>query len=100
MITREVGPWSPRTSTPQEGSMMPPSPGPAVGFDADIRPLFRDSDIRAMRFLFDLSSFDDVSSHADGILERLRAGDMPCDDPWPADRIGLFASWVSAGKRR
>jgi hypothetical protein len=79
---------------------MTPSPGPEVRFDADVLPLFRDSDIRAMRFLFDLSSYDDVSSHAEAILARLRAGDMPCDGAWPADRIELFARWVGSGKPR
>jgi hypothetical protein len=74
--------------------------GDVAGFDADIRPLFRDSDVRAMRFAFDLTSYDDVSENADGILERLREGDMPCDGAWPADRIELFASWVRAGKPR
>jgi hypothetical protein len=71
-----------------------------VGFDADIRPLFRDSDVRAMRFAFDLRAYDDVVTHADDILDRLRAGDMPCDDPWPADRIDLFERWVRAGTAR
>ena len=75
------------------------SEGP-VGFDADIRPLFRDSDVRSMRFAFDLRSYDDVVAHADDILERLRAGDMPCDDPWPADRIDLFERWLRAGTGR
>jgi hypothetical protein len=79
---------------------MSAAPGDAVGFEADIRPLFRDSDLRAMRFAFDLGSYDDVSENADGILERLRAGDMPCDAPWPADRVDLFEGWVRAGKPR
>lgn len=79
---------------------MSASPGDAVGFEADIRPLFRDSDLRAMRFAFDLGSYDDVSENADGILERLQAGDMPCDAAWPADRIEVFERWVRAGKPR
>jgi hypothetical protein len=74
--------------------------GGPVGFDADIRPLFRESDVRAMRFAIDLRSYDDVCAHADDILERLRAGDMPCDDPWPTDRIDLFERWVRAGVPR
>ena len=46
----------------------------------------------------DLSSYDDVSARADAILGRLRAGNMPCDGAWPADRVSLFAKWVSDGK--
>lgn len=79
---------------------MTPGPDDAVGFEADIRPLFRDSDVRAMRFAFDLGSYDDVNENADGILERLRDGDMPCDGAWPADRVDLFERWVRTGKPR
>jgi hypothetical protein len=76
------------------------TPGDAVRFDADIRPLFRDSDVRSMRFRFDLGSYDDVSANADAILGRLRAGSMPCDGAWPADRVEVFERWVRAGKPR
>ncbi len=72
----------------------------APGFGSDIRPLFSDRDVRSMRFAFDLASYDDVSENADAILERLRAGDMPCDGAWPADRVDRFARWVAAGKPR
>ncbi len=71
-----------------------------AGFEAAIRPLFRERDVRSMRFAFDLGSYDDVSANAEGILERLRAGDMPCDGAWPADRIDVFERWVRAGKPR
>ena len=67
-------------------------------FDEDIKPLFRERDRDSMRFAFDLSSLDDVSTHADAILERLEAGTMPCDGAWPAERIAVFRRWVDAGK--
>lgn len=70
-----------------------------IRFAADIKPLFRDSDIRSMRFAFNLDEYGDVSKHADRILERLRAGEMPCDSEWPADRVDLFARWVQDGKQ-
>lgn len=70
--------------------------GDPVGFEADIKPLFRESDVRSMRRHFDLSSYDDVKAHADAILESVRTGHMPCDDEWPADRVDLFASWIAA----
>ena len=58
----------------------------------DIRPLFRESDIRAMAFAFDLGSLDDVRANADGIYERLAGGEMPCDGAWPAEDIAAFAA--------
>jgi hypothetical protein len=47
---------------------------------------------------FDLWSYDDVSAHADAIVGQLRAGTMPCDGAWPADRVALLQRWVDAGK--
>ena len=70
---------------------------PALGFRTDIRPLFRDRDISSMAFAFDLSSYDDVRAHADGILGKLSDGTMPCDGAWPADRVELFRTWVDDG---
>jgi hypothetical protein len=68
-----------------------------VGFDRDVRPLFRDRDVTSMSSAFDLSSYDDVRAHADSILTVLSDGRMPCDGPWPADRVALFREWVDAG---
>jgi hypothetical protein len=51
-----------------------------------------------MEFAFDLWSYEDVADHADDILERLEEGDMPCDDPWPEERIEVFRSWLEDGK--
>jgi len=66
-------------------------------FAQDIRPLFRAKDVDEMRFVFDLSLYDDVKSNADGIYDRLVDGTMPCDQPWPAERIALFREWMDAG---
>ena len=67
-------------------------------FEEDIKPLFREGDRNAMRFAFDLWSLDDVSTHADAILDRLEAGTMPCDGAWPAERVAVFRRWIDAGK--
>lgn len=77
----------------------PPLPGErqAVGFAEHIRPLFRPVDRNSMRFAFDLWSRDDVEKHGTAILHRLRAGTMPCDGAWPAERVALFARWLEAG---
>lgn len=53
----------------------------AVTFSHDIRPLFRDKDVDSMAWAFDLTSYDDVRTHADGIFDRLSQGRMPCDGP-------------------
>ena len=66
-------------------------------FAADIRPLFRDSDVAAMSSMIDLTSYDDVRDNADRIYERLSDGSMPCDGGWPEDRVATFKSWIDAG---
>jgi hypothetical protein len=69
----------------------------AIGFERDIRPLFREKDVSSMSSAFDLSSYDDVRTRADSILGVLSAGTMPCDGRWPAERVSLFREWVDAG---
>ncbi len=71
----------------------------AVSFAKDIRPLFRDSpDVDTMKnYGMDLSSYDDVKEQAQNIYERLLDESMPCDEPWPKDRIALFKRWMDEG---
>ena len=69
-------------------------------FEADIRTLFREKDRQRMEFAFDLWRYEDVKENAEGILERLEAGDMPCDEPWTAERIDTFRSWKQGGMAR
>jgi len=69
-----------------------------VHFQSDIKPLFREKDRQSMRLHFDLWSYEDVSDHADGILERLRRGSMPCDGAWPPQQVEVFERWVRGGK--
>jgi hypothetical protein len=52
-----------------------------------------------MSFAFDLWSYDDVSSRAAGIMQRLDDGSMPCDGAWPAAQIQVFRRWTKTGKR-
>ena len=70
----------------------------SAGFEADIKPLFRERDRQAMQSRFDLWSYDDVSRHAEVILTRLRDGTMPCDGAWPPAQIDLFQRWVEGGR--
>ena len=50
-----------------------------------------------MSFAFDLSRYEDVRDNADAIAERLGDGSMPCDEPWPEERIELFRKWITDG---
>jgi Ferritin-like len=83
---------------PRGETAEPPGPDEPLGFERHIKPLFRERDRTSMRFRFDLWSFDDVSTHADAILQRLDEGTMPCDGAWPADRIAVFRRWIDVGK--
>ena len=67
------------------------------GFAGDIKPLFRADDREAMNYIFDLWDVEDVRQNAEGILERLEDGSMPCDGEWAAEQIELFRAWISAG---
>jgi CDGSH-type Zn-finger protein/truncated hemoglobin YjbI len=99
-----AGPPGSRVSAlaPPEQDDEPEPPLPAadepVRFGPHIKPLFRRRDQRSMSFAFDLWSYEDVSRHAEAILGRLRNGTMPCDGPWPREKIEVFARWVSTGK--
>jgi hypothetical protein len=70
-------------------------PGP--GFEHDIRPLFRQGDVSAMSFAFDLASYEDVRTNAEGIYQRLSDGSMPCDTRWPPEQVVRFRAWIDAG---
>jgi hypothetical protein len=59
-----------------------------------IKSFFRPFDIDSMKDNgIDLSSYQDVKDNAKHIYERTSAGDMPCDEPWPADRVATFQQW-------
>jgi hypothetical protein len=75
-----------------------PSAAEQPSFGEHVKPLFRERDRASMRFAFDLWSYEDVSEHADAILERLRDGSMPCDGAWTPEQIQSFERWIEAGK--
>jgi hypothetical protein len=68
-----------------------------LSFASDIRPLFRDRDIRSMQFAFDLSSYEDVRENAEAIYGQLAAGSMPCDGAWADEQVQRFRSWLDTG---
>jgi hypothetical protein len=69
----------------------------AIGFDEDIKPLFREEDRQRMDWAFDLWDYEAVKDNSDTILERLEAGDMPCDGAWPEEDVAKFRGWIDAG---
>ena len=74
----------------------------ALSFEADIRPLFRDSpDVDSMKdYGLDLSSYEDVRAQAGVIYALLENGSMPCDGPWPEEQTKLFKQWIDEGMAR
>jgi CDGSH-type Zn-finger protein/truncated hemoglobin YjbI len=74
-----------------------PGPDEPISFAEHIKPLFRERDRQSMRFAFDLWSQDDVTEHADAILDRLQAGTMPCDGAWPVEKVEAFKRWIDSG---
>lgn len=71
----------------------------ALSFAQDIRPLFRDDpDVESMKnYGLDLSSYTEVKAQAQSIYARLLDQSMPCDAPWPEERIALFKRWMEEG---
>ena len=65
-----------------------------MSFESDIRPLFREYDRTEMEWAFDLWDYEDVRENAEAILRRLDDGAMPCDEPWPEERIEVFRRWI------
>ena len=68
-----------------------------MGFEADVRPLFRELDRYEMEFVFDLWSYDDVKQNAANILERIEDGTMPCDEQWSDEQIQVLRDWIEDG---
>jgi hypothetical protein len=70
-----------------------------VSFERDIRPHFRDNpDIDTLQsYGIDLSSYEDVKARVSKIYKTLADGSVPCDEPWPSERIALFKRWMQDG---
>jgi len=72
--------------------------GVLASFATDIRPLFRDSpDVDSMQgtdLIFPLMKRS-RSEH----LKSTPAwdGSMPCDEPWPPERLAIFRLWMDEG---
>ena len=71
----------------------------ALSFAADIRKLFRDTpDVDSMKESgIDLSSYEVVKENAQMIYQVLEDGSMPCDGPWPMNKVMQFKQWMDEG---
>jgi hypothetical protein len=82
------------------------NPSDVRGFARDIRPLFRESDVQAMKSpvvagTIDLSSYEDVKQNAQSIDIALNASEtgqashMPCNGWWAAGPRLVFKQWMN-----
>ena len=72
----------------------------AVSFATDIRPLFRDGDLKCMKpagVLLDEFAWMSVPANAQEVLQAVSSGKMPPDAAWPKDRVALLEQWIDAG---
>jgi CDGSH-type Zn-finger protein/truncated hemoglobin YjbI len=74
-----------------------PAEGETPSFATHVKGCFRAMDRASMKFAFDLWVHSDVAKHAAAILQRLEAGTMPCDGPWPKEKIEVFRRWIDQG---
>ena len=74
------------------------TPAAVPGFAQDIKSLFRERDVIVMQAVrgFNLHKYEDVKTHAERILTKLKI-DMPCDGLWPPDDIAKFEAWKNGG---
>jgi nucleotide-binding universal stress UspA family protein len=75
--------------------------GPELGFEEDIRPLFREKDVEEMKDIsnLDLSDYEDVRANAEAIHSYVADGSMPCDGPWPDEQVEKFKRWMDQGMK-
>jgi len=72
----------------------------AVSYAADIRPLFRDGDIKCMKpagVHLDDPAWMSVPANAQLVLHAVSSGKMPPDTPWSKERVALLQQWMTAG---
>lgn len=76
---------------------MPPEANGAIGFEKDIKALFRAKDRDAMKASFDLWDYADVVRLSQAIFQAISSGKMPCDGPWPQSQVERFSRWMNGG---
>ena len=72
----------------------------APEFKRDLRALFRQDEVTAMSFAFDLAPYEDVHTNAEVIYQRLADGSTPCDTRWRHEKVERVRAWVDTGSAR
>ncbi|NET44492.1 MAG: hypothetical protein F6K15_22580 [Okeania sp. SIO2B3] len=69
-----------------------------VGYNVDIRPLFRDFDVETLQQLdgINLNDVENVRANAEKLREGLNRGSLPYDACWSDDQIELFNRWIES----
>jgi len=72
-----------------------------VGYQGDIRQLFRDFDVETLQRLdgIDLDNVENVRANREKLRERLNKGSLPYDACWSDDLIDLFNRWIDSGMK-
>jgi hypothetical protein len=72
----------------------------ALSFAKDIRPLFREGDVKCMSGAgvhLDDPAWMRVAANAQAVYGSVSTGSMPPDAPWPAERVKIFKAWIDEG---
>ena len=72
----------------------------ALSFAKDIRPLFREGDVKCMSragVKLDDPAWMRVAANAQAVYDAVSNGSMPPDAPWPEERVKTFKAWMDEG---
>lgn len=72
----------------------------ALSFAKDIRPLFREGDLKCMGpagVRLDDPAWMRVPSNAQSVYHAVSTGAMPPDAPWAEERVKTFKAWMDEG---
>jgi hypothetical protein len=72
----------------------------ALSFATDIKPLFREGDVKCMKpagVHLDDAAWMSVPANAAKVYGAVSTGKMPPDAKWPADKVARFKQWMDAG---
>jgi hypothetical protein len=72
----------------------------AMSFAKDIRPLFRDGDVKCMSgagVRLDDATWMCVPANAQEVYKAISEGSMPPDVPWAEERVKTFKAWMDDG---
>ncbi|MGC2162897.1 MAG: hypothetical protein WA634_13360 [Silvibacterium sp.] len=71
----------------------------ALSFEKDIRPLFREGDVKCMSpgVRLDDPAWMRVAANAQAVYHAVSTGAMPPDAPWKEAQVKTFKAWMDEG---